>query len=128
MNTTVDKYRNAALLILGNGLESSSGTTPEFMNFCKAFRKFLDAGAKSEGLELVKFSRGHFYASAYLQSKNGKFVHVFTSDVRDFGGSEAANICYRRASSSEDCHGERNNHSSFSDKNLFSKIAKLIAE
>ena len=46
--------------------ESSCSTTPEFASFARKFKAALKKDAEMAGLKLVKFTRGHFYVSAYV--------------------------------------------------------------
>ena len=91
---------------LGFLFESSSGLTHEFADFAKDYRRFL---SKLEGLELVNFSRGHFYVSAFLKNTaTGKLVYISSSDVRYFSEEWYKDILIRTVEHEKDYRGGRN--------------------
>lgn len=97
---------------LGRDFESSSGTTPEFAQFAKDYKKALTK--ELEGYELVGWSRGHFDISAFFKNRStGKLVYISTSDVR--GGQDGwyNNILIRTAQHEKDYRGGSNNWTSF---------------
>lgn len=60
--------------------ESSTTTTEQFKKFSREIRSYLK---NIDGFELVDYSRGHFYFSAFLKNKvTGKYVYVSSDDVR----------------------------------------------
>lgn len=52
--------------LLEAGFESSSGKTPEFMNFARVFKKEFTTELKSIGATDIVFSVGHFYISGFF--------------------------------------------------------------
>lgn len=59
---------------------SSSQTTPEFKAFASDFKKFIKKNLPS-GCNLIKFNRGHFYVSGFIQ-KQDKYIYFSIPDVR----------------------------------------------
>lgn len=92
---------------LGYSFDSSSGLTPEFAAFSLQMKKHL---AKTlTGYELVSYSRGHFYFSAFLKNKEtGKLVYVSCSDVRYFRDSWNDDLLIRTAKHDKDYTGGSN--------------------
>ena len=86
--------------------ESSSGLTPEFVEFSSAIRRELK---KIDGFDLVSFSRGSFYFSAFLKSKKTeKLVYLSSSDVRHFKNGWWNDLLIRTAKHDKDYSGGSN--------------------
>jgi len=106
--------------------ESSCSTTPEFALFARKFKAALKKDAETAGLKLVKFTRGHFYVSAYvLNPLTNRHVYICISDVRwmFFQSRPLDDILYRTAKDENDCHGGHNN---FTDlPNLIERVRIL---
>jgi hypothetical protein len=65
----------------GYEFESSSGLTEEFALFSKQIKTHLVK--TMTGYELINYSRGHFYFSAFMKNnRTDKLVYVSCSDVR----------------------------------------------
>lgn len=95
----------------GNSFESSSGKTPEFMAFARAFRTYINHKAKLNQLQLVNVSTGHFYISGFfLNPRSGKYAYFSINDVR--GGSDAwwNNVLIRTAQHDKDWTGGSNQY------------------
>jgi hypothetical protein len=56
------------------GFESSSGLTPEFANFYKAFKKEFTSLLKNMGCSDVRMIRGHFYVSGFFTHEGGIYM------------------------------------------------------
>ena len=79
---------------INHEFESSSGLTPDFAAFANSVKKALKKDCESVGLELVKFSRGHFDVTAFvrnpkkatlsLQNKSVWIVSFFLSILLNF--------------------------------------------
>ena len=68
---------------LNHVFESSSGLTPEFAAFSRQMRSYLKKHLS--GFDLVSYSRGHFYFSAFVRNKiTGRLAYINSSDVRFF--------------------------------------------
>lgn len=92
--------------------ESSYSTTPEFASFARKFKTALKKDAEAAGLKLVKFTRGHFYVSAFvLNPLTDQHVYICVSDVRrmPFQSRPLDDILYRTAKDEKDFHGGHNN-------------------
>jgi len=55
-----------SLKLLKAGFESSSGKTPEFLEFVKVFKKEFTKELQSIGATEILFSVGHFYISGFF--------------------------------------------------------------
>ena len=106
--------------------ESSCSTTPEFASFARKFKSALKKDAEVAGLKLVKFTRGHFFISAFvLNPLTNQYVYISVSDVRWMlcGKRPLDDILYRTAKDENDCHGGHNN---FTDlPNLIERVLIL---
>ena len=69
-----------ALLLVG--FESSSGTTQEFLNFVRTFKREFTKELKSIGATDIKIGKGHFYVSGFFTSVSGQVYYFSLSDVR----------------------------------------------
>lgn len=96
---------------VGYRFESSSGLTPEFAEFSAQVRRELK---KISGFELVNYSRGHFYFSAFLKNRStGKLVFLSCSDVRFFPDKWWNEMLIRAAQHDKDYSGGGNNYCTF---------------
>ena len=87
--------------------ESSCSTTPEFAAFARDFKKELNRNKGT--LDLVNFSRGHFYVSGFLQNRvTHNLVYFSISDVRFFPEDWYNHILIRTAQHDKDYTGGRN--------------------
>ena len=104
--------------------ESSSGKTQEFMEFCKMYKATVEQIARDAGLQLVKWSNGHFYCSAFFENPvTAKLVYLCCSDVRFFRNSWSNNILIRTAKNDTDYSGGTNNTASL--ETLRAAMARL---
>lgn len=71
-----------SLELLKQGFESSSGTTPEFNEFFKVFKKEFTRELKSVSCTNIKFSKGHFYISGFFTTNDNVPFYFSLSDVR----------------------------------------------
>lgn len=89
------------LRLFRNGFQTSSGQTPEFIAFARAFKSELKKELESNGATDVQFSTGHFYLSGFYTV--GKQAWYFSiSDVRFFREEK---ILYRKADNYKDYSG-----------------------
>lgn len=94
--------------------ESSSGLTPEFAAFSRSIKSALKKDCESVGLELTKFSRGHFEVTGFIRNPvTDKLVYISIGDMRgSYGGRPLDQVLYRSAEHLKDYHGGRNNFTS----------------
>ena len=92
--------------------ESSSGLTPEFRSFATKLKRRLTKAVEKEGLQLVDFSRGHFYCSGFaFNPVTGKYAYFNTGDVRwGIMGKPLEQCLVRTAKNSKDYTGGQNHH------------------
>lgn len=105
--------KNTISLLLA-GFESSSGTTPEFLNFVRTFKREFTKELKSVGATDIKIGKGHFYVSGFF-TVNGQPYYFSLSDVRgmDYALENHPNTCgsqlmYRTAQDYKDYTGGSN--------------------
>lgn len=94
------------LRLFNKGFQTSSGKTPEFMTFARAFKSDLKKELESNGATDVQFSVGHFYLSGFY-TVGSQAWYFSISDVRFF---REAKILYRRADSYKDYTGGTNQY------------------
>ena len=82
MGTKKSALHKLVMKYVGEEFESSIGETPQFKSFAMEFKKALKADAKEAGLEIVDFSKGHFYCSAFVLREDGKMFYICIWDVR----------------------------------------------
>ena len=80
--------------------QSSSGKTPEFLDFAKDVKKFIKC--LPAGIVLDTYTTGHFYISGFLK-RNNEYIYFNTGDVR-WNGSPL-NMYYRTAKDNKDYTG-----------------------
>jgi len=91
--------------LLGNGFESSSGLTPEFLEFFKVFKREFKKELNSIKASNITFSRGHFYVSGFFTVNNQPY-YFSLSDVRGMGN--LGTLMYRTANDYKDYTGGQN--------------------
>ena len=92
----------------GYEFESSSGLTPEFAEFSRIMRLHLKKTLAPE-FELVSYSRGHFYFSAFVKNKGtGKLAYISASDVRYSPDGWLTGLLVRTAQHDKDYTGGAN--------------------
>ena len=92
---------------LGYTFESSSGLTEPFAQFSRQMKKELTK--RMTGYDLISYSRGHFYFSAFLKNQaNEKLVYVNCSDVRYSQDAWYKNLLVRTAKHDKDYTGGSN--------------------
>jgi hypothetical protein len=93
----------------GNSFESSSGKTPEFIAFARAFRAYVTKKARLNNLQVINLSTGHFYLSGFFfNPRSGKYAYFSTSDVRHFLDSWWDDVLIRTAQHDKDYTGGSN--------------------
>lgn len=97
-----------------HGFESSSGLTPDFATFASGVKKALKKDCEAVGLELAKFSRGHFEVTAFIRNPaTERIAYISIGDMRgSYGGHPLDQVLYRSAEHLKDYHGGRNNFTS----------------
>ncbi len=80
--------------------EQEGRNTPEFLKFAKLFKKEINEVLKLQGLELERFTTGHFYLSGFFH-KNDKWYY-FSWHNGD------SSIMWRTAKSNKDFSGGTN--------------------
>jgi hypothetical protein len=99
---------------IGYEFRSSTTKTPEF----KAFAKDFKAAIKTKllpGIDLAKYSVGHFYVTGFIQNKEGKIVYFSVPDVRYQQEGWFERIMVRTARTLEDYSGGQNHFIKFND-------------
>lgn len=102
---------------------SSSGLTQEWEAFSRQMRAYLKKTLAPD-FELVSYSRGHFYFSAFLKNiETGKLAYISCSDVRFFPNEWAERLLIRTAKHDKDYTGGVNCSSSLDE--LKQKVQEL---
>ncbi len=102
---------------------SSGGTTgADFHVFARLFKKQI-AKSLPTGARLVKFRRGHYDTSGFLE-RQGQYVYFSISDVRHFSGCWYSNILIRTAKSDSDYIGGSNGCTNLTD--FTQKVNRLL--
>jgi hypothetical protein len=106
--------------LLEAGFESSTGKTPEFMNFVKVFKKEFAREMSTLGIKDIKFNVGHFYISGFFttsQFSGGQIFYFSLPDVRQYQYAKKNNpdsiwckMMYRTAKDYKDYTGGVNRH------------------
>ena len=92
----------------GYRFDSSSGLTPAFESFSRQMRTHLKK-ARAPEFELVSYSRGHFYFSAFVKNKGtGKLAYISASDVRYSPDAWISSLLVRTAQHDKDYTGGAN--------------------
>lgn len=102
-----------------HGFESSSGLTPDFAAFASGVKRALKKDCEAVGLELAKFSRGHFDVTAFVRNPVAdKLVYISIGDMRGgYGGHPLNQVLYREVRHLKDYSGGRN---------LYAPLTELI--
>ena len=102
--------------LLEGGFESSSGTTPEFLNFFRTFKKEFTKELESIGATNIQIGKGHFYVSGFFTVYN-QIWYFSIPDVRgmSYGMFKDPNSCmnkllYRTAKDYKDYTGGNNRY------------------
>ena len=108
---TLEKIYSA---YINHPFESSSGLTPDFAAFASGVKKALKKDCATAGLELAKFSRGHFEVAAFVRNPvTDKLAYISIGDMRGgYGGYPLDQVLYRSAEHLKDYHGGHNNFTS----------------
>lgn len=94
-----------------NTFESSTGRTPEFIEFLKDVKKYLTYKCENTDLKIKQLHGGHFYFYGFLENKkNGKLVYFSCSDVRHFPDEWFNHLLIRTAENDTDWTGGSNNY------------------
>ena len=68
---------------LAHPFESSSGKTPEFMDYARTFKREMTAALHARGCSQIVYNVGHFYISAFFtDDATGQAWYICTPDVR----------------------------------------------
>lgn len=90
---------------LARPFESSSGKTPEYMEFVRTLKKEMITALHARGCDQIVFNVGHFYVSVFFTDRaTGQAWYICTPDVRFFGGDR---WYYRSVKDYKDHHGAR---------------------
>ena len=104
---------NKSIELIKKGFESSSETTPEFLEFYRTFKSEFRKELKSIGATNIVFSRGHFYVSGFF-TLNGQGWYFSIPDVRHMNlytrDSHFSDLLYRKVKHCEDYTGEYNRY------------------
>jgi len=95
---------------LDHKFESSCYTTPEFVLFCKEYKKEIKKRLP-EDCKIVSWNRGHFYVSAFIKNEAGKYVYLSMPDVRYSPNEWFNSILVRTAQHEKDYTGGSNCYS-----------------
>ena len=102
--------------LLEGGFESSSNTTPEFINFFRTFKKEFTKELQSIGATDIQIGKGHFYVSGFFTVYNQAW-YFSISDVRgmNYGLKNYPDNCmskllYRTAKNYKDYTGGQNRY------------------
>ena len=95
---------NKTAKLLKEEFESSSGSTPQFNDFFKTFKKEVTAVLMGLGCTKVEISKGHFYASGFFTSPSGQVYYLSLLDVR----GNPTQLMYRTAQHYKDFSGGHN--------------------
>lgn len=111
----------------GYSFQSACGETLEWKSFCTKLKNALKKEISEEypELELVAWSKGHFYVAGFIVRTSDKAVFYFRfRDVRD--QSPDGQQMYRSAKNLDDYHGGHNLWTR--GENLLAAIAKAKYE
>ena len=106
----------------GVEFESSCYETKEFASFARKCKTALKKECVAHGLELKKFSKGHFEVSAFLKAPTGKMCYLHIGDMRD-GARAFGRVLYRTARDQRDFSGGMNHFAPLA--NVVEKVAQL---
>jgi len=95
----INKYENYKF-------ESSSGKTPEFMQFARDVKKYMKK--LPAGITLEDYNTGHFYIFGYMKNDKNQHIYFNIGDVRD---NKPTKLMYRTATGIKDYTGGRNQYS-----------------
>jgi len=105
-----------SLALLLQGFESSSGKTPQWLNFFKIFKKEFTKELQSIGATNVQMNRGHFYVSGFF-TVGYRMFYFSLSDVRGMDytlrnnpDSCMAQLLYRTVENYKDFTGGMNHY------------------
>ena len=103
--------RGGVMAWQGYTFDSSSGLTPAFAEFSRIMRLHLKKTLAPE-FELVSYSRGHFYFSAFVKNNaTGKLAYISASDVRYSPDAWITGLLVRTAQHDKDYTGGSNDWS-----------------
>lgn len=102
--------------------ESASYVGEDFKKFAREFKSYLKDIMHSLDGELLVYSTGHFYVSAFVLRSDGQIIYISFPDVRE-GPNAFERILYRTAQHTKDYTGGHNNYTSVED--LSSAISNL---
>ena len=104
------------LKLLLRGFQSSSGTTPEFLEFVRTFKKEFTKELLSIGATDIQIGKGHFYVSGFF-TLDSQAWYFSLSDVRGMdyllknnSDSCMSKLLYRTAKDYQDYTGGYNRY------------------
>lgn len=92
----INKYENYQF-------QSSSGKTPEFMQFTRDVKKYMKK--LPEGIKLEDYNTGHFYIYGYMKNEKNQYLYFNIGDVR---WNKPTKLYYRTATGIKDDTGGAN--------------------
>lgn len=95
--------------LIKKGFESSSETTPEFLEFFRVFKSEFKKELEGVGATKIEIFKGHFYCYGFFTMPSGQIWYFNLNDVRWFDWK----MLYRTASSYHDWRGGSNQWVSF---------------
>lgn len=113
------------IALMKQQFESSTGNTPQFLDFARVFKKEFSAHLHAKHhAEGIRFSRGHFYISGFFKNPSGIW-YFSIGDLRHKFMDGA--MLLRRAKSFEDYTGGANNFISTKSTDRFSEdISRVL--
>ena len=113
----INKYENYQF-------ESSSGKTPEFIQFSRDVKKYMKK--LPAGITLERFDTGHFEIYGNIKNEKNQYLYFIIGDVR---WNKPTKIMYRTATGIKDYTGGRNQYSNIETfitniKNIFEQEYK----
>lgn len=96
--------------LLKKGFESSSGRTPEFMEFCKVFKTEFTKFLTDRKCTKIEIGTGHFFVSGFFTAPNNQTFYFSLPDVRSYreGDTHYGALMYRTAKDYNDYTGGSN--------------------
>jgi hypothetical protein len=98
--------------LLSKPFESSSGKTPQFLEFARVFRTEFKKALSLRGATNIVVSVGHFYICGFFTSASGQVFYFSIPDVRSYqsGGGHFSSLLYRTAKDYRDFTGGHNQY------------------
>ena len=101
---------------IGYHFSTGSFTGEDFRKFEREMRLDLKRQADKQGMDVVGFTKGHYWFSAVLKDRaSGKFAYVSISDVRFFYDEWTDHTLYRSMKHERDYSGGSNHFCDWKD-------------